>query len=126
MNTVYMYAVLNVLVLIRRYITIFDISMWLEFVSILYHCLNVSWYGDISMYCPISNGYIALKTYVLFKFGRVAWINTLLTHKSFLKLRNAWNIPSKHIHGSSLVQCPVDRLFWHIKQNLHFMLSRNI
>ena len=26
-----------------------------EFVSILYHCLNISWYGDISIYCPIPN-----------------------------------------------------------------------
>jgi len=60
MNTVYMYAVLNVLVPIHQYITIFDISAWLEFVSILYHCLNVSRYGDILMYCPISNRHIVI------------------------------------------------------------------
>jgi len=60
MNTIYKYAVLNVLTLTRQYIMTFDISMWLEFVLIsaetnnwvsaivliLYHCLNVSWYND--------------------------------------------------------------------------------
>jgi len=47
----YMYAILNLLILICQYITIFDILMWLEFTSILYHSLNVLWCKISSQFC---------------------------------------------------------------------------